>query len=260
MNIKNNFSIFLTLLKRDFKVTVLNFTSLLIDSAIIASIFSLLYGYLLPIMGMPTVLTGPLFLGTMVITILSMSFGRTVKIKSDLEFNRFINYQSTLPISKKWLLASYISSFSIDIFISTTPVFLIGMILLRNLILFNINFFGLCIVYILALLLFSTFFLLLAFATEWEWFINNTWEKILVPVMHLGGIYFIWSRLNSFSPLLSKFILLNPLIYIIEGLRAGLFDGSEFLPLMYCVPILLFWIILMLILLWQIITKRLDLV
>ena len=211
-------------------------------------------------MGMPTVLSGPLFLGTMVMTILSMSFGRTVKIKSDLEFNRFINYQFTLPISKKWLVASYIASFSMDIFISTTPVFVIGMFLLRNLILFNINFFGLFIVYFLSLLLFSIFFLLLAFATRWEWFINNTWEKILVPLMHLGGIYFIWSRLSAFSPLLSKFVLLNPLIYIIEGLRAGLFDGSEFLPLIYCIPALLLWVIFMLMLLWHVITKRLDLV
>jgi len=256
----NNVLVFLALMRRDLKVIFSNLKSILIDSVIMSLLFSLLFGGLLPALGMSSKLSGPLFLGSGVLSMISQGFSRAVRIKYDIEFGGFIDYQFTLPISKMWLFAQYITAFSLEILISALPTFFMGLLILSKFIPFQISLIPLLMMFLITSWLFSIFFLFLAFFTQWQWFISNTWERLLGPLMHLGGLYFIWSRLNSASDLLGNITLLNPLTFVNEGLRASLFGKSEYLPILLCIIVLISWTALMLIPFWYAINKRMDMV
>lgn len=54
---------------------------------------------------------------------------------------------------------------------------------------------------------------------------------VLLPLTMLGGLFYPWAALDS-VPWLQVAVLVNPLIYMSEGLRAGLVTGVPHMPLL----------------------------
>lgn len=54
---------------------------------------------------------------------------------------------------------------------------------------------------------------------------------VVLPLVFLGGTYYQWTRLAAVKvggfPWLQTLVLINPLIYIAEGMRAGLTEASH---------------------------------
>ncbi|WP_327070083.1 ABC transporter permease [Kitasatospora sp. NBC_01250] len=65
---------------------------------------------------------------------------------------------------------------------------------------------------------------------------------IVLPLVFLGGTYYQWTKLGAVQvggfPWLQTLVLVNPLIYIAEGMRAGLTDASH-LQLYVVYPVLI---------------------
>jgi ABC-2 type transport system permease protein len=65
---------------------------------------------------------------------------------------------------------------------------------------------------------------------------------VVLPLVFLGGTYYQWTRLSAVQvggfPWLQILVLLNPLIYIAEGMRAGLTD-TEHMHLYIVYPVLI---------------------
>jgi ABC-2 type transport system permease protein len=65
---------------------------------------------------------------------------------------------------------------------------------------------------------------------------------VVLPLTFLGGTYYQWTRLAPVKvagfPWLQTLVLVNPLIYVAEGMRAGLTDASH-MPLYAVYPVLL---------------------
>jgi ABC-2 type transport system permease protein len=63
---------------------------------------------------------------------------------------------------------------------------------------------------------------------------------VILPITFLGGTYYQWTRLSPVKidgfPWLQTLVLLNPLIYISEGLRAG-FTDLPHMPLYVIYPV-----------------------
>lgn len=258
MNYKINFLVFLNLLKRDVKNTFSNFKHTIIDSFILAFFISLLYGLFFPALGMSTTLSVPLFLGSIVNLLTSVSYSKCVSIKSDIEFKRVIDYHLTLPISKYWLLFEYIIAFTIDLIISSLPGLLLGLAALNYLSDFKINFMMLILIFIVSSLFYSIMFLIIAFGLSWNWFINNTWERLLAPMSHFGAIFFVWNRLNNVSPILAKIALFSPITYITEGLRSTLVTHEIYISTIYCLTVLLCGSFLLIVPLVYVFNKKFD--
>lgn len=254
----NNFRIFCALLKRDLKLVISSFRTIAIDSISFSSCFILLFGYFLPTLGMSKTLSLPLFLGSLIIAITSLSFSRTVGIKSDIEFSGFINYHMTLPISKYWLIFEYIVAFSLELFFAITPALIVGLVILSEPVQILTNLIPFFLIYIISLLFYSIFFLFISFAFKWAFFISNTWERILTPMINLGCLVYTWYPLSKFSPLLSYITLLSPLTFISEGFRNSILDINQFLPLSICFAVIVGWIILFFILLIYFFKKTMD--
>lgn len=257
MNLFINFRIFLTLLHRDVKVITSDIKNIAIDTVIISILDVILYGYFLPILGMPEKLTGALFLGSIVGTTFSMGYNKLINIKADLEFARYIDYQLTLPISKFWLFFEYIVAFVIYLIANTLSILLLSLILLGKVVPLQDNFLLFFGVYLVSMFFIAVFFLLICFSANWKWLLGNTWDRILNPLLHLGCLFFIWRRVDDFSPLIGKILLFNPLTYISEGMRSTiLFDG--YLPADLCIIVIFGFIMLMSFFLYYAINKLLD--
>jgi ABC-2 type transport system permease protein len=73
---------------------------------------------------------------------------------------------------------------------------------------------------------------------------------VVLPLTFLGGTYYQWTKLSGVAlgsvHWLQILVLLNPLIYVAEGMRAGLTTGISHMPLYVIYPVLigfgvLFW-------------------
>ena len=65
---------------------------------------------------------------------------------------------------------------------------------------------------------------------------------VVLPLTFLGGTYYQWTRLAPVTldgfHWLQVIVLINPLIYVAEGMRAGLTDGISHMPLYVIYPVL----------------------
>jgi ABC-2 type transport system permease protein len=72
--------------------------------------------------------------------------------------------------------------------------------------------------------------------------IGLMWGFVVLPLTFLGGTYYQWTRLTPVKvagiPWLKIVVLANPLIYVTEGMRAGLTHASH-MPLYVIYPVLL---------------------
>ena len=118
----HNISIFFALITRDIKVLRLRLKDLIIDGLILVCVTVLIFGYLLPLLGMPTSLIAPVFLGNSLCFFLaSLGYNFAMRMVYDLKFNRFIDYFLTLPLPKRWLFSYFVASFIIETSIVTWP-------------------------------------------------------------------------------------------------------------------------------------------
>jgi ABC-2 type transport system permease protein len=75
--------------------------------------------------------------------------------------------------------------------------------------------------------------------------IGLMFSMVLTPMIFFGCTYFPWSALNPF-PVLQKIVLINPLVYASEGLRASLVPASPHLSMAAVLVALLFFDLLLL--------------
>lgn len=237
-------SICFALISRYLKVFRAKLVDTLINSAILVSSQVLIFGYLFPLIGMPTSFIGPAYIGSIVFFLIHFGFVFGLTLQFDLEGDRLIDYQLTLPMPKKWLFLSYIISFVIETTVVIVPMLGAGILLLGNR-------FGelavsplLLILSFLAMITFTgTFFLGLAFYYSYAWFSLNIWPRRLSVIMAISATFYLWKELYRLKPTLSYIVLLSPFTHIAESLRASLLDPTRFLPYYVTLPTLLFFII-----------------
>lgn len=235
----SNMRIVKALLYRDLIILSKTIVDNLIDTSIIVVFTYLLYGYLLPLMGMSEQMVAPVFMGVIILVIINITYDRALRDANDFAFIHFIDYQRTLPLPKSWLLAKYVISYAIDLFLASCPVLLFGRILFaRFLDLSHANYVQFGLMYFLIIVVISTTFFCEALAVPFSWFRENTFPRLVIPATLLGCIYYPWQKVGSILPVLSKFFLLNPVVYMVEGLRSSLLGSDVFIPGWICIVIL----------------------
>jgi ABC-2 type transport system permease protein len=59
--------------------------------------------------------------------------------------------------------------------------------------------------------------------------VSLIFSLLVIPMTFLGAVYYPWQRLDAL-PLLKWGVLVNPLVYLSEGVRMGLTDGVPHMP------------------------------
>lgn len=255
-----NKTIFMALLARDIKVLKSRVHNVIIDGLILVSITVLVFGNLLPLLGMPISLIAPAFLGNSLSFFLaSLGYNFALRMAYDLKYDRFISYFLTLPLPKCWLFSYYVISFMIESLIVSLPLVTLGIVALgKNFGPINGNIFVFFVVYLCSLLFWALFFLGSSFIYNFQWFKSHLWARRIMPLFIFSPAYFTFKTIQQILPLFHKFYFLNPLTYIIEGLRVSLLGNNDYLSLPICLMGILASLIFMLIRLRRGIYKQLD--
>ena len=107
--------------------------------------------------------------------------------------------------------------------------------------------------------LFSGFFsLYLIGITKSIMQIEDIWNRIIHPLFCLGGFNFTFKVMFTASPFMAYINLLNPLMYMFEGMRGATLDPSMSIPFWICVTVLLLFSLPMGYIGIYLLKKRLD--
>ncbi len=255
----NNISIFFVLLQRDLKALSKMFKSRLIDNLFILTVDVLLFGWMLPLLGMPAERIAPFFVSSIIFQMSILNYTIAKNRNYDLRFDRFIDYQLTLPISKKWLFAEKIVYSVIEISTIIVPVFFIGLFILRHkFIIIHTNWLALIAIYLFSLFVLAFLYSYFAFAYSYTWFGNNLFMRRLSPMNTLSSAFVPWKIIAPVYPLLGWVVLFSPLTYMGEGIRTAMIGGDAFLSLPLCFGMLsIFSLIIIPLFAWGVKT-RLD--
>lgn len=256
---KDSFYIFCALLRRDLFVMKSKLKDMIIDSLIVVATEVLILGKLYPLIGMANDSIAPLYIGSSVTYILiDLGYSFSMRYTYYDGYDE-IAYHLTFPLSKKWIFAEHIVYFVIEAFIITVPLLSLGILLLGDAFgPISGTLIGFFFVYVLTLFFFGTFFFASSFWYEKIWFQDNMWPRRLSILLFFSSAFYTWSDVNELSPFLGMLLLLNPLTYIAEGLRASLLGGAQYLSIWVCVPVIIGFIVVDC---WRIdkaVTKRLD--
>jgi len=171
--------------------------------------------------------------------------GRVGSMIADIEGSRTIYYSLTLPISSRMLFSTIALNWATHTFLLTLPLFVIGKLFLWNSFdLTAISYWRLIIIFT-TVNLFHGFFALLITAVFHK--INNLgrlWFRVINPIFMFAGYFYSWADVQKFSPLFSKIILINPLLYCVEGMRAAALGQDGYLPFWVCVLVVWLFICL----------------
>lgn len=167
-------------------------------------------------------------------------YGNAVTIVSDLEGDRTIDYYLSLPMSAFTVFASNVCYYTL--IGCTTGLMLLPlakMILGDQFVLANVSWLSFLFFLLLINLFFSiATFLVAACVPAMDKF-DVVWVRFIFPLWFLGGFQFSWESVHVLVPWLSYVMLLNPITYTTEGMRAALLGQTGNLPFWLCSMVLI---------------------
>jgi ABC-2 type transport system permease protein len=166
-------------------------------------------------------------------------YGNTANTLMDFEGDRSIEYYLTLPTTPSVIIFSMASVYSfigICLTILTIPL---GKLLLWNTFsLSQISWLKFAIIIIVSNLFFGMSTLAIAAHTGSMNRISNVWMRFLFPLWFFGGFQFSWQALYNVLPWVAYCDLANPILYVMEGVRASVLGQEGYLPWWICVVML----------------------
>lgn len=226
--------VFVQLMRRDVHAFKKQMSAFAINYMIVCPVvYSLNYGYLMPNSGMvnPTPEAGTLFFaGSVLQVLISPSIGLALGVFFDMQHTRLIQYQLTFaPL--RLIIFERILFFSAVTFFFVWPYYFIAKWLLGGY-LATVDAHWLMIICILYLgaLFFAAFTLFFVFLIERIQQFGNFFNRLVYPMIQLGGLRIPFSVFLEYSVLLGIIVMLNPLMHLTEGLRKAMLGGTTFLP------------------------------
>jgi len=255
-------AIFLQFLKRDIYVHLKSIRQYIINYVIITPItWAFAFAYLEQhvTFGTKAPLAGTLlFSGSCLIIQLIITFTITIHLLYDLENDRYIDYQISILHPRLVLLERIIFT-SLFTFILSLPFFPIGKLVVGNyLITTHTSWLQLICILYLSSLCCSAYNILAICILKNTHSITNFWTRVNAPLMNLGGLWVPLSIFKQFSLILSYVLLLNPFIYVTDGIRRAILGTPDFMSFWRCAGMLILFSIIFTCTAWHFFKKRVD--
>lgn len=231
----------------------------LLDGVVQCATQMVLLFFLFPAIGMPTLLIGPMYIGSMISMLFSTGFSYAFKQLFDLRGARIIDYHLTLPLNKTWLMIAYSARAMIQMFMTTIPFALLAVYLsTTGWVTFEVKPLAFAIIYFLTLILFAVWYQTASFRYDLPWVLNNLWPRRLFFLFLFGCLFMPWHAIYAVCPCIAYIFLCNPITYVAEGWRASLLPANPYLPLPICGVVVSICVALGIMALATSMRKRLD--
>src|SRR5579872_1441120 len=255
-------AIFMQFMRRDYYVQMQHLSRYIINYAIIQPVvFSLLTGYFQAntYFGSSNITQNTiLFSGTIVVTLLVVTFIQALDLLFDFDGERYINYQITI-LSPILVLIQRILFASLMAFLMVAPFYPISKLVLREYLdTSNTNWLMVMILLYFGSLCCSAYHIAAACALKNAASTDSLWKRLNAPMIDFGGMWVPWIVMYKFSPILGYLSYINPLIYVSEGLKQAIVGGSQFLSISTCIIMLMVFTVFFTAVGWYFFKKRLD--
>jgi ABC-2 type transport system permease protein len=218
-----NWKTFFALLARDAHVARRNFVPLLFQTFLQPLLFVFVFGRVMVGSGyMPATYKSLLLPGIMAISMVFTGiWAVAMPLIAEFQFTREIEDRLLAPIDISWVAIEKIVAGLIQAVVAGLVVIPLAWIILRPGLELHLDNPALFICITLLVAGFSACGGLALGCSVNQQHIGLMFSMVLTPMIFFGCTYYPWSALSSF-PVLQKIVLINPLAYASEGLRATL--------------------------------------
>lgn len=242
------FTAFKAMVKRDLLIQLRDKWEFVFRVAMLPFILILTYGYILPRIGLlPTNFPNRMFSGMIGMSMLITGIhGTAVPFTMDFNNLREIEDRLMAPVHINVIALAKMAVGIIESFIGGLIVLPVSLIFMGNALDITITLEGILILIpvLLIISIASACLGLLVGTIIKPMQIAAMFPGFLMPVVFLGAIFFSWGDLAA-TPIIQKIVLINPLVYANEALRAILTPQIAHMPMLYSIIGLVISIIIM---------------
>ena len=232
--------VFGALLRRDVRVARKELPSFLLRTTLQPIMFTVVFGYLLPKMGfLGRDYTAALLPGVLAVS-LAMAAVQAVTLPMAVDFaaTKEIEDRLLAPVATHWVAVEKVVSGMLQALVSGLFVLPLARLIMGPIPGLTLSHAGeVLAVAVLGAAAFSAMGLLLGTAVQPQ-HIGLMFSMILAPMIFFGCTYYPWRGLDV-VPVVKYLVLINPLVYVSEGMRASLTPGIPHMPLPVVLAMLL---------------------
>lgn len=199
-----------------------------------------------------------LFCGNFLVVAIVLTFKLSIDLLFDLEGDRAINYQIII-LRPQLIIIQRILFTSLFSFVVLLPYFPVAKLFLAHLLITqHASWFKLAIILYLSCLMGAAYNHLAACSLTNSNVIGTFWRRCNMPLFLMGGFWIPWIIMNKVSPILGAITLLNPFLYVTEGIRQTILASPDFLSFGQCVAALIAFSIIFTVLACYFFKKKMD--
>ena len=232
--------VFGALLRRDVRVARRELPSFLLRTTLQPIMFTIVFGYLLPKMGfLSRGYTAALLPGVLAVS-LAMAAVQAVTLPMAVDFaaTKEIEDRLLAPVSTRLVAIEKVVSGMLQGLVSALFVLPLARLIMGPIPGLTLSHGGeVFAVALLGAAAFSAMGLLLGTAVQPQ-HIGLMFSMIVAPMIFFGCTYYPWRGLDA-VPVVKYLVLINPLVYVSEGMRASLTPGVPHMPLVVSMAMLL---------------------
>ena len=232
--------VFGALLRRDVRVARRELPSFLLRTTLQPIMFTIVFGYLLPKMGfLSRGYTAALLPGVLAVS-LAMAAVQAVTLPMAVDFaaTKEIEDRLLAPVSTRLVAIEKVVSGMLQGLVSALFVLPLARLIMGPIPGLTLSHGGeVFAVALLGAAAFSAMGLLLGTAVQPQ-HIGLMFSMIVAPMIFFGCTYYPWRGLDA-VPVVKYLVLINPLVYVSEGMRASLTPGVPHMPLAVAMAMLL---------------------
>jgi len=232
--------VFGALLRRDVRVARKELPSFLLRTTLQPIMFTVVFGYLLPKMGfLGRDYTAALLPGVLAVS-LAMAAVQAVTLPMAVDFaaTKEIEDRLLAPVATHWVAVEKVVSGMLQGLVSALFVLPLARLIMGPIPGLTLSHAGeVLAVAVLGAAAFSAMGLLLGTAVQPQ-HIGLMFSMIVAPMIFFGCTYYPWRGLDA-VPVVKYLVLVNPLVYVSEGMRASLTPGIPHMPLAVALAMLL---------------------
>lgn len=237
----NSWPVFFQLLRKDLTVFRRSFWKKFVDTSILFITNVLAFGYFLQQEGAHQGYAAFFVVGA----IASFGFveivGKVGIQLADMGGDRTIFHTLVMPIHSKMVFYYMGMSWAMTSILMSILLFPLGKLLVfTEWNLAGISWWRLIVMFITANLFFGYFALWLTGILKNMTDLNQLWLRYIAPMWMFGGYVYSWQSAYDLSPVVGYISLINPMIYVMEGMRSAALGQTGYLP--FWTSMLMLWV------------------
>lgn len=188
-------------------------------------------------------------------------YASIVDLVADLEGDRVINYNLTLPMPSVFALMSKSVYYFIIYSALTFAMLPVGYLCLwGKWQLAYVCYYKLLLTVLFQSMFFACFVLWGASVVDNMAHLGKIWSRFIFPMWFMGGFQFSWFSLYQAMPVLAYVNVINPMIYITESVRVALLGQEGYANFWLCLGVIAFFSVVCFTIGFYNLKKRLDFV